>query len=158
MKVLMSRTSILSAMIGALLLVSCAPAPIDQAVYDDFMTNFLYPEEWDEELEDRREDRVEEKLAYLRQVMVRVDDERMVYARRCNALDPRDSACQSVDDLLKVLTAINEVEMGLRDGQTVKGTLGQYMSYDMDDARRKARKEIAERVKKHFFLPKPEAN
>lgn len=154
MKTLMPRLPLLAVALAALL-TSCTPAPIEQAVYDQFKLNFLEPEKWDEELDDLREDRVEEKLAFIRQVLVKIDDERMVYAKRCNPLAPAaDPNCQTVDDLTRALNALAEVETGLLTGTTLKGGIGERLNYGLDDRRREERARIAKRVRKHF-LPEP---
>lgn len=150
----MSRMPLI-ALLVALCCTSCSKPPIDEAVYADFQLNFLSPEEWDEELEDLREDRCEQKLAHLRQVVVKVEVQRAAYAKRCQALaEPNSSACESLNDMNEILTAIGEMENGLRTGQTIKGTLGQYMNYGLDGARLEHRTALSKRVRELFIEEK----
>lgn len=146
----------ISAVLLAAFLVSCSPKPIEQAVYDDFTLHYLSPEEWDKELEDIREDRVQERLAYLETVRERIDEERMIYAKRCNPFTEADSTnCQTADDLNSVLGAMEELRAGLLSGETLKGGLGQRLNYGLDASRLEVRSQIAQRVKKHFLPEEP---
>ena len=158
MKIPMSRLTITALLLG-LFCTGCAKPPIDESVYTEFEMHFVTPEEWDEELPDLRDDRCEEKIAYLRQVVVRVEEQRAAYAERCQALtDGQSAACQSLDDMIRVLTALSEMEAGLRNGQTLKGSLAQYLNYGLNDAQREDRAALTKRVRDLFILPKEGEN
>ena len=158
MKPSMLRLSILIAVLLATTLTSCTRVPIDQAVYNDFKLNFLSPEEWDEELADIREDRREERIAQLRQVLIRVEKERDIYAERCSPFSGAESSyCESLEQLTQVLMALGEVESGLRTGQQIKGTLTQRLNYNLNEERLEERRRLVKRVERHFIPPPPKA-
>ncbi len=147
------------AVVLAALLVSCSPKPIEEAVYDDFMLNYLSPVEWDKELDEMREDRRQERLSYLEEVRGRIDEERMLYARRCNPLTEADSTnCQSADDLNSVILILEEIRVGLLKGHKLKDGLGARLNYGLSENRIEERKQIAQRVKKHFLPEEVKAN
>lgn len=151
----MSRLPLLAALFF-LLLSSCAKPTLEQAVFDDFQLFFLSPEKWDVELNEVREDRLQEKITYLRQVEIKVREEHMLYAKRCNPITETNSSnCQSAEDLNKVLIAMSEVELGLREGTLLKDSLSERLNYGLSEARIENRTRLAQRVKKHFLPPPP---
>jgi len=153
MKVPMSRITLL-VVLSCLSLCSCAKPTLEQAVYDDFKLFFLSPEEWDLQLDEVREDRLQEKITHLRQVEIKVREEHDLYARRCDPLlGIGSSNCQSAEDLNKVLVAMSEVEIGLREGTGLKDTLSQRLNFGLSEARIENRTRLTQRVKKHFLPP-----
>lgn len=154
MNIPMLRLPTLAALCS-LLLASCAETPLDQAVYDNFMLYSVAPEEWDDKLDETRADRLQERLTFLRQVLIKIEAEHRTYALRCNPLqDLHSSSCQSAEDLQRVITSLQEIEASQRSGSHLRGSLTERLSFGLSEARADERARLAKRVRKHFF-PEP---
>lgn len=148
----MNRARLLALLFVGLGLCSCtSELTTSEAVYDDFLTNYLTPEKWDEEVAKRREHAGDEYYLQLRRVMVFISEERDLYARRCDFLtDPASPACNSIKEMSDVLTALSDVELGLKEGRRMSDGLGAFLNYNLSDAHLAERERVAKRMKPFF--------
>ena len=148
----MIRARLLALLFVGLGLCSCAAEmTTSEAIYDDFLTNYLTPEKWDEEVQKRREHASDEYYQELRRVMVHISDERDLYAKRCDFLtDPASPACNSIKEMSDVLTALSDVELGLKEGRRMSDGLGAFLNYNLSEAHLAERERVAKRMKPFF--------